>query len=99
MVITQVTKDLRSLLDAQNIPWEDLSTDSIERTCIRLEDGTSLCCMCGHYVLTGNVECGLTLGFPSKLDVSIINSIDDYAFITPKTPAEVLEVIGSHGTK
>lgn len=99
MVITQVTKDLRSLLDAQNIPWDDLSTDSIERTCIRLEDGTSFCCMCGHCILTGCVEYGLTLGSPSKLDVSIINSIDDYAFITPKTPEEVLEVLDRHGTK
>ena len=73
MVITQVTKDLRRLLDTQNIPWDDLSTDSIEY--------------------------GLTLGFPSKLDVSFINSVDDYAFITPKTPEEVLEVLGRHGAK
>ena len=99
MVITQVTKDLRRLLDTQNIPWDDLSTDSIERTQILLEDGTSICCMCGHYILTGDVEYGLTLGLPSKLDVSFINSVDDYAFITPKTPEEVLEVLGRHGAK
>lgn len=99
MVISKVTKDLRRLLDAQNILWEDYSTDSIERTCIPLDDGTSLCCMCGHYVLTGGVESGLTLGFPSRLEVSIINSVDDYAFTTPKTPEEVLEVLGRRGTK
>lgn len=99
MIISKVTKDLRRLLDAQNIPWEDYSTDSIERTWIPLDDGTTFCCMCGHYVLTGGVEYGLTLGFPSKLDVSIINSVDDYAFTTPKTPEEVLEVLGRHGEK
>jgi hypothetical protein len=99
MAISKVTKDLRRLLDAQNIPWEDHSTDSIERTWIPLDDGTTFCCMCGHYVLTGGVEYGLTLGFPSKLDASIINSVDDYAFTTPKTPEEVLEVLGRHGEK
>lgn len=66
MVISKVTKDLRRLLDAQNILWEDYSTDSIERTCIPLDDGTS---------------------------------VDDYAFTTPKTPEEVLEVLGRRGTK
>ena len=99
MAISKVTKDLRRLLDVQKISWEDHSTDSIEQTCIPLEDGTSLCCMCGHYVLTGGVECGLTLGFPSKLDVSIIHSIDDYAFTTPKTPEDILEVLGRYGEK
>lgn len=99
MDVSKVTKDLRRLLDAQKISWEDHSTDSIERTYIPLEDGTSLCCMCGHYVLTGGVEYGLTLGFPSKLDVSIIHSVDDYAFTTPKTPGEVLEVLGRNETK
>ena len=99
MVITQVTKDLRRLLDAQNIPWKDHSTDSFERTCVPLDDGASLCCMCGHYVLTGGAECDLTLGFPSKLEVSIINSVDDYTFTALKTPKEVLEVLGKHGTK
>lgn len=53
MAISEVTKDLRRLLDAQ------------------------------------------------KLEVSIIHSIDDYSSEAgmPKTPEEILEVLGRHGAK
>lgn len=101
MAISKVTKDLRRLLDAQNIPWEDHSGFTTERTWIPLDDGSVLCCMCSYYVTPGGIECGVTRGFPLKLEVSIIHSIDDYAFGTgmPKTPEEILEVLGRHGAK
>lgn len=85
MAISKVTKDLRSLLDAQNISWEDHSGFTTERTWIPLDDGSVLCCLCSYYML----------------EVSIIHSIDDYAFGTgmPKTPEEILEVLGRHGAK
>ena len=101
MAISKVTKDLRRLLDAQNIPWEDHSGFSTERTWIPLDDGSILCCMCSYYVTPGGIECGISSGFPLKLEVSIIHSIDDYAFGpgAAKTPEDILEVLGRHGTK
>lgn len=101
MAISKVTKDLRRLLDAQNIPWEDHSGFSTELTWIPLDDGSILCCMCSYYVTPGGIECGISSGFPLKLEVSIIHSIDDYAFGpgAAKTPEEILEVLGRHGTK
>lgn len=99
MVISKVTKDLRRLLDAQNISWEDHSSGATERTWIPLDDGTTFCCSCGHYTMAGGIEYGFTPGFPLKLELSIIHSIDDYAFTTPKTPEEILEVLGRHGKK
>lgn len=101
MAISKVTKDLRSLLDAQNIPWEDHSGFTTERTWIPLDDGSVLCCMCSYYVTPGGIECGISSGFPLKLEVSIIHSIDDYAFApgAAKTPEEILEVLGKHGAK
>lgn len=101
MAVSKVTKDLRSLLDAQNIPWEDHSGFSIERTWIPLDDGSVLCCLCSYYVTPSGIEHGVSSGFPLKLEVSIIHSIDDYAYGigTPKTPEEILEVLGRHGTK
>lgn len=101
MAISKVTKDLRRLLDAQNIPWEDHSGFSTERTWIPLDDGSVLCCLCSYYVTPGGIECGISSGFPLKLEVSIIHSIDDYAFApgASKTPEEILEVLGSHGAK
>lgn len=101
MSISKVTKDLRRLLDAQNIPWEDHSGFTTERTWIPLDDGSVLCCMCSYYVTPGGIECGISSGFPLKLEVSIIHSIDDYAFApgASKTPEEILEVLGKHGTK
>lgn len=101
MAISKVTKDLRGLLDAQNIPWEDHSGFSTERTWIPLDDGSILCCMCSYYVTPGGIECGISSGFPLKLEVSIIHSIDDYAFGpgAAKTPEEILEVLVRHGTK
>lgn len=101
MAISKVTKDLRRLLDAQNIPWEDHSGFTTERTWISLDDGSVLCCMCSYYVMPGGIECGISSGFPLKLEVSIIHSIDDYAFApgAAKTPEEILEVLGRHGAK
>lgn len=101
MAISKVTKDLRRLLDAQNIPWEDHSGFSTERTWIPLVDGSVLCCMCSYYVTPGGIECGVSSGFPLKLEVSIIHSIDDYAFApgAAKTPEEILEVLGRHEAK
>lgn len=101
MAISKVTKDLRRLLDAQNIPWEDHSGFSTERTWIPLDDGSVLCCMCSYYVTPGGIECGVSSGFPLKLEVSIIHSIDDYAFApgAAKTPEEILEVLGRHEAK
>ena len=101
MAISKVTKDLRRLLDAQNIPWEDHSGFSTERTWIPLDDGSVLCCMCSYYVTPGGIECGISSGFPLKLEVSIIHSIDDYAFApgAAKTPEDILEVLGRHGAK
>ena len=101
MSISKVTKDLRRLLDAQNIPWEDHSGFTTERTWIPLDDGSVLCCMCSYYVTPGGIECGISSGFPLKLEVSIIHSIDDYAFApgASKTPEEILEALGKHGTK
>ena len=101
MAISKVTKDLRRLLDAQNIPWEDHSGFSTEQTWIPLDDGSILCCMCSYYVTPGGIECGISSGFPLKLEVSIIHSIDDYAFGpgAAKTPEEILEVLDRHGTK
>lgn len=101
MAISKVTKDLRRLLDAQNIPWEDHSGFTTERTWIPLDDGSVLCCMCSYYVTPGGIECGISSGFPLKLEVSIIHSIDDYAFApgASKTPEEILEVLGNHGAK
>lgn len=101
MAISKVTKDLRRLLDAQNIPWEDHSGFSTELTWIPLDDGSILCCMCSYYVTPGGIECGISSGFPLKLEVSIIHSIDDYAFGpgAAKTPEEILDVLGRHGTK
>lgn len=98
MAISKVTKDLRRLLDAQNIPWEDHSGFSTERTWIPLDDGSVLCCMCSYYVTPGGIECGISSGFPLKLEVSIIHSIDDNAFApgASKTPEEILEVLGRH---
>lgn len=98
MAISKVTKDLRRLLDAQNIPCEDHSGFSTERTWIPLDDGSVLCCMCSYYVTPGGIECGISSGFPLKLEVSIIHSIDDYAFApgASKTPEEILEVLGRH---
>ena len=101
MAISKVTKDLRRLLDAQNIPWEDHSGFSTERTWIPLDDGSVLCCMCSYYVAPGGIECGVSSGFPLKLEVSIIHSIDDYAFApgAAKTPEDILEVLGRHEAK
>lgn len=101
MAISKVTKDLRRLLDAQNIPWEDHSGFSTERTWIPLDDGSVLCCLCSYYVAPNGVEHGVTRGFPLKLEISIIHSIDDYAYGIgmPKTPEEILEVLGRHGEK
>mgnify|MGYP000308061069 FL=1 len=101
MAISKVTKDLRRLLDAQNIPWEDHSGFSTERTWIPLDDGSVLCCMCSYYVTPGGIECGISSGFPLKLEVSTIHSIDDYAFGpgASKTPEEILEVLGIYGAK
>ena len=101
MAISKVTKDLRRLLDAQNIPWEDHTGFTTERTWIPLDDGSVLCCMCSYYVTPGGIECGISSGFPLKLEVSIIHSIDDYAFGTgvSKTPEETLEVLVRHGKK
>lgn len=101
MAISKVTKALRSLLDAQNIPLEDHSSGVSERTWIPLDDGSVLCCMCSYYVTPNGIKCGLSSGFPLKLEVSIIYSIDDYAFApgASKTPEEILEVLGKHGAK
>lgn len=101
MAISKVTKDLRRLLDAQNIPWEDHSGFSTDRTWIPLDDGSVLCCMCSYYVTPGGIECGVSSGFPLKLEVSIIHSIDDYAFGPGalKTPEEILEVLGRREEK
>lgn len=101
MAVSKVTKDLRRLLDAQNIPWEDHTGFTTERTWIPLDDGSTLCCMCSYYVTPGGIECGISSGFPLKLEVSIIHSIDDYAFGAgmSKTPEEILEVLGRHGAK
>lgn len=101
MAISKVTKDLRRLLDAQNIPWEDHTGFTTERTWIPLDDGSVLCCMCSYYVTPGGIECGISSGFPLKLEVSIIHSIDDYAFApgAAKTPEEILEVLGRHEAK
>lgn len=101
MAISKVTKDLRRLLDAQNIPWEDHSGFTTERTWIPLDDGSVLCCMCSYYITPGGIECGISSGFPLKLEVSIIHSIDDYAFGpgASKTPEEILEVLGIYGEK
>ena len=101
MAISKVTKDLRKLLDAQNIAWEDHSGFTTERTWIPLDDGSVLCCMCSYYVTPGGIECGISSGFPLKLEVSIIHSIDDYAFApgASKTPEDILEVLGRHGAK
>lgn len=101
MAISKVTKDLRRLLDAQNIPWEDHSGYSTERTWIPLDDGSVLCCMCSYYVTPSGIECGISSGFSLKLEVSIIHSIDDYAFApgAAKTPEEILEVLGRHEAK
>lgn len=101
MAISKVTKDLRRLLDAQKISWEDHSSGATERTWIPLDDGSVLCCLCSYYVTPGGIECGLSSGFPLKLEVSIIHSIDDYAFApgASKTPEEILEVPGRHGEK
>lgn len=101
MAISKVTKDLRSLLDAQNIPWEDHSGFSTERTWIPLDDGSILCCMCSYYITPSGIEHGVTSGFPLKLEVSIIHSIDDYALApgAAKTPEEILEVLGRHEAK
>lgn len=101
MAISKVTKDLRRLLDAQNIPWEDHSGATTERTWIPLDDGSVLCCMCSYYVTPGGIECGISPGFPLKLEFSIIHSIDDYAFapVASKTPEDILEVLGRHGAK
>ena len=75
MAISEVTKDLRRLLDAQN--------------------------MCSYYITSDGVEHGVTSGFPLKLEVSIIYSIDDYAFGpgAAKTLEEILEVLGRYGEK
>lgn len=101
MAVSKVTKDLRRLLDAQNIPWEDHSSGASERTWIPLDDGSVLCCMCSYYITPNGIKCGLSLGFPLKLEVSIIHSIDDYAFApgAAKTPEEILEVLGRHGAE
>lgn len=99
MPISKVTKDLRRLLDAQNIPWKDCTGFTTERTWIPLDDWSVLCCMCSYYVTPGGIECGISSGFPLKLEVSIIHSTDDYEFTTPKTPEEILEVLGRHGKK
>jgi hypothetical protein len=101
MAISKVTKDLRSLLDAQNIPWEDHSGFTTERTWIPLNDGSVLCCLCSYYITPSDIEYGVTRGFPLKLEVSIIHSIDDYSSEAgmPKTPEEILEVLGKHGEK
>lgn len=99
MTISKVTKDLRGLLDAQNIPWRDRSDLRAEQTWIPLDDGSILCCTCSHYTTPSGIEHSATSEFPLKLEVSIIHSIDDYAFETPKTPEEILEVLGKYGTK
>ena len=101
MAVSKVTKDLRRLLDAQNIPWEDHSGFTTERTWIPLDDGSVLCCMCSYYVTPGGIECGISSGFPLKLEVSTIHPIDDYAFGpgASKTPEEILEVLGIYGAK
>ena len=101
MAISKVTKDLRRLLDAQKISWEDHSSGASELTWIPLDDGSVLCCMCSYYVTPNGIKCGLSSGFPLKLEVSIIHSIDDYAFAlgASKTPEEILEVLGKHGAK
>lgn len=101
MAISKVTKDLRRLLDAQKISWEDHSSGASELTWIPLDDGSVLCCMCSYYVTPNGIKCGLSSGFPLKLEVSIIHSIDDYAFapVASKTPEEILEVLGRHGAK
>lgn len=101
MAISKVTKDLRRLLDAQNIPWEDHSGFTTERTWIPLDNGLVLCCMCSYYITSDGVEHGVTSGFPLKLEVSIIYSIDDYAFGSgaAKTPEEILEVLGRREEK
>ena len=101
MAISKVTKDLRRLLDAQNIPWEDHSGFSTERTWIPLDDGSVLCCMCSYYVTPNGIKCGLSSGFPLKLEGSLSHSIDDYAFApgAAKTPEEILEVLGKHGAE
>lgn len=101
MAISEVTKDLRRLLDVQNISWEDHSDSKAERTWIPLDNGLVLCCMCSYYITSDGVEHGVTSGFPLKLEVSIIYSIDDYAFGpgAAKTPEEILEVLGRYGEK
>lgn len=101
MAISKVTKDLRRLLDGQKISWEDHSSGASERTWIPLDDGSVLCCMCSYYVTPNGIKCGLSSGFPLKLEVSIIHSIDDYSSEAgmPKTPEEILEVLCRHGTK
>lgn len=99
MAVSKVTEDLRKLLDAQNIPWEDCTGFTTERTWIPLDDGSVLCCACSYYVTPGGIICGISSGFPLKLEVSIIHSVDDYDFETPKTPEEILEVLGRHGAK
>ena len=101
MAISKVTKDLRRLLDTQKISWEDHSSGASERTWIPLDDGSVFCCMCSYYVTPNGIKCGLSSGFPLKLEVSIIYSIDDYAFApgASKTPEEILEVLGEHGAQ
>ncbi|MFC2764840.1 MAG: hypothetical protein ACFN3D_00860, partial [Lancefieldella parvula] len=63
------------------------------------DDGSVLCCMCSYYVTPGGIECGISSGFPLKLEVSIIYSTDDYTFKTPRTPEEILEVLGRREEK
>ena len=101
MAISEVTKDLRRLLDAQNISWEDHSDSKAERTWIPLDDGSVLCCMYPYYATLDGIGFGGMSDFPSKLEVSIIHSIDDYAFApgASKTPEDILEVLGRHGAK
>lgn len=93
MAISEVTKDLRRLLDVQNISWEDHSDSKAERTWIPLDDDSVLCCMYPYYATLDGIGFGGMSDFLSKLEVSIIYSTDDYTFKTPRTPEEILEVL------
>ena len=52
-----------------------------------------------YYATLDGIGFGGMSDFPSKLEVSIIYSTDDYTFKTPRTPEEILEVLGRREEK
>mgnify|MGYP000960896093 CR=1 FL=1 len=75
MAISKVTKDLRRLLDAQNIPWEDHSGFTTERTWIPLDDGSVLCCLCSYYIIHSIDDYSSEAGMP-KTPEEILEVLD-----------------------